>query len=107
MAQIKERLFSYTSFYVVLFTQEVFLDYEDYDQPFHSRTKIIEQLEIAYNSTDDDYGLNEILSSKITQEVQLNTAKRLDTPWISPWLPKTETKTSFLTSGKRNVKTVD
>ena len=34
-------ILEYDSFKIVLFTQEIYLDYEDFEQPMHPKTKII------------------------------------------------------------------
>jgi hypothetical protein len=39
----------------VIFTQEIYLDYNDYEQPMHSKTKIISQVNFI-DIDDDDEG---------------------------------------------------
>lgn len=46
---------SFDSFNVVIFTQEIYLDYNDYEQPMHSKTKIISQVDFI-DIDDDDEG---------------------------------------------------
>ena len=39
----------------MIFTQEIYLDYNDYEQPMHSKTKIISQVNFI-DIDDDDEG---------------------------------------------------
>jgi hypothetical protein len=88
----------------VLFTQEIYLDYEDYHQPMHSKTKMILQTELldeVIKPTGNIISLiDDLRPSHLDLSVSINTATLKDNPIVNPWSTLNGSKQSFLTSGQ-------
>lgn len=83
---------------VMIFVQEDFIDFSDFQNPFKHRTKVINKISLSQK----DY-LERYVRRSISTKVRLNTAKLLDIPWVNPWAEEVDQETVYLTVENTNV----
>lgn len=89
-----EQMMMMGRFSFVVFSTEVFLDFDDFDAPIKSRTKIIE----ARDARIVDGDFNWTLDYKI--DLHVNQAQLSDNPYQNPFEEKPDSEWEYLTIDK-------
>lgn len=98
-----DKVYQYEEIKVIIFTQEAYLDYLDYDNSMPTRTKMVTQIKLIKNRGGEMELPSDVV--QIQMKSQLNKAILQDSPLVNPWGSSKGDNQGYLSTESINILT--